>query len=134
VSEELSFTRKMGIHPVAGGAAGLVYPLVLIALALSGGFRSGGDVADPATSVLGAFIFLIAAPTAWVFAIEFIEADRFTVLFVGAMTSLPLWWLLGSRLARTADDWRQWIVRYLRISVGWSLLVLLVTILVVGWQ
>jgi hypothetical protein len=134
VGEELSFTRKTGIHPVAGGAAGLVYPLLLISVALTGGFRQGGDIADPATSILGAFLFLIAAPTAWVFAIEFIEADRFTVLFVGAMTSLPLWWLLGSRLARTAEDWRQWTVRYLRISVGWSVLVLLAVILVAGWQ
>lgn len=134
MGEELSFTRKMGIHPVAGGAAGLVYPLLLIALALTGGFRHGGDVADPATSILGAFVFLIAAPTAWVFAIEFIEADRFTVLFVGAMTSLPLWWLLGSRLARLAEDWKRWIVRYLRISLVWSLLVLLAVLLIVGWQ
>lgn len=134
MGEELSFTRKAGPHPVAAGAAGLAYPLLLIGLALTGGFRQGGDVADPATSILGAFIFLIAAPTAWVFAIEFIEADRFTVLFVGALTSLPLWWLLGSRLAVAADDWGQWTVRYLRISVGWSLFVLVLVVVVAGWQ
>ena len=134
MSEELSFTRKTGLHPVAGGAAGLVYPLVLMAVALTGGFRSGGDLADTATSILGAFLFTVAAPTTWLFRIPFIEADRFTVLFVGAMTSLPLWWLLGARLAITAADWRQWVVRYLTISLAWSVLVLVVAILVTGWQ
>ena len=44
MSEELSFTRKASLHPVAGGAAGLIYPIVLMALALSGGFRQGGDL------------------------------------------------------------------------------------------
>lgn len=134
MGEELSFTRKTGLHPVAGGAAGLVYPLLLIGISLTGGFRQGGDFSDPAISILGAFIFLIAAPTAWVFAIDFIEADRFTVLFVGTMTSLPLWWLLGARLATTAESWVQWTGRYLRIAVGWSILVLLLAIAVAGWR
>ena len=134
MGEELSFTRKVGLHPVAGGAAGLVYPLALMALALTGGFRSGGDLADPATSILAAFIFLIAAPTAWVFAIDFIEADRFTVLFVGAMTSLPIWWLLGARIALVVDDWRHWISRYLWISIGWTVFALLAIVVAVGWS
>ena len=134
MSEELSFTRKAGLHPVSGGVAGLVYPLVLMAVALTGGFRNGGDLADTATSILGAFLFTIAAPTTWVFRIPFIEADRITVLFVGAMTSLPLWWLLGARIAVHSDDWRQWSIRYIAACLGWSVLVLLVAIVVTGWS
>ena len=134
MSEELSFTRKAGLHPVAGGAAGLVFPIVLMAVALTGGFREGGDLSDTATSILGAFLFTVAAPTTWIFRIPFIEADRFTVLFVGAMTSLPLWWLLGARLATTAADWRQWAIRYLVAALSWSVLVLLIAIVITGWS
>jgi hypothetical protein len=67
-------------------------------------------------------MFLVAAPTAWILAIDFIEAERFTILLFGAATSLPLWAIAGGLLASLSTTWRQWIVRYLALCAVWTTL------------
>ena len=106
----------------------LLYPLVLMGFALSVGFRGSGDVTGLATAILGAILFLVAAPTTWVFAIDFIEASRFTVITVGAFTSLPLWYLLGSRLASGAENGLTWLKRYTIFCGVWTVLTFLLMV------
>jgi len=101
----------------------------LIGLGLSVGFRGSDDVTGFATAFLGAILFLVAAPTTWVFAIDFIEASRFTVFTVGAVTSLPLWYLLGSRMARRAENWLTWLKRYTIFCGLWTVLTLVLVVL-----
>jgi hypothetical protein len=108
-----------------GGAAALVYPTVLVILSMSAGFRAGGDYTDLATSFLGAILFLVAAPTGWLFAIDFIDAGRFTVIASAVVTSIPLWWMLGVWLARASDHWTEWTVRYLGVCLAWTVAQLL---------
>ena len=102
----------------------------LVIAALGVDFRAVGDGSDIATAVLATFMFLLAAPTAWLFAIDFIEAGRFTVVFVGVITSFPIWFLLGAKLAQAASHWGEWIGAYLKICVVWTVLwIILVQIL-----
>ena len=68
--------RRGGLPRWVGGILGLLYPVILAAGALSVGFDRVGDMADLAASVLAVGLFLIAAPTAWLFTVEFIEAGR----------------------------------------------------------
>ncbi len=101
-------------------------------LAIGVGFRQGGGEAEFGASFAAAVMFLVAAPTAWVFAIEFIEAGRFTVMLIGALTSLPLWALAGAILARFSTSWRQWAVRYFAMCATWLTLYVLVIGLIAG--
>ena len=118
---ELSFAaRRRRLRRGWGGLAALSYPVGLILLSLAVGWRRGGDVADIATSFLAALLFLVAAPTAWIFAFEFIDVSRFTILFVGTATSLPLWYLVGSRLADASQTWWSWMRRYVLLALAWT--------------
>ncbi len=105
-----------------GGILALTYPLLLTAGVISVGFDRVGDMADLAASVLAVGLFLIAAPTAWIFTVEFIEAGRLLVVTSALATSLPLWYLAGSRLAYFATSWMLWLRRYIVICVVWSAL------------
>lgn len=107
---------------LGGGLGALSFPLVLIVLAIGAGFGSGGDMTDPATSFLGALLFVVAAPTSWLFAIPFIDADRLTVVLASGVTSLALWGLLGRRLAARSDHWPAWVSRYLTYCGAWIVL------------
>lgn len=121
MARQVSFTRpRTPVSHAAGGLAGLGYPVVLVALALDVGFRHGGDMADIATSFLGTILFLTAAPTAWIFSIDFIEVSRFTVIVAGMLSSFPLWWLVGTRLTDGASNWLVWLRRYATIAVVWT--------------
>ena len=71
-------------------------------------------------------MFLVAAPTAWILAIDFIEAERFTILLFGAATSLPLWAIVGNLLAAISSSWRQWMVRYVAVCAVWTTLYVVV--------
>jgi hypothetical protein len=83
-------------------------------------------VAEFGASFAAAVMFLVAAPTAWVFAIDFIEAERFTVLLFGIVTSLPLWAIAGAALATFAESWRRWTLRYVALCAVWTTLYVLV--------
>lgn len=99
-----------------------------MAVGLSVGFRGTTDASDLATAILGAILFLVAAPTSWVFAIEFIEASRLTVITVGALTSLPLWFLLGVRLAMRSDNWPTFLKRYAIFCGLWTITVFILIV------
>ena len=108
--------------------AALLYPLSLMGVALSVSFRGSSDASGLATAFLGAILFLVAAPTTWVFAIDFIEASRLTVLATGGLTSLPLWFLLGSRLSLRVENWSTWLKRYTIFCSLWTVLVLVLLV------
>jgi hypothetical protein len=114
-----------------GGLAAFAYPLALTALALSVGFNRVGDMTDIAASLLATMVFLVAAPTAWIFTVDFIEAGRLLVVASALATSLPLWYLAGSRLAYFADNWGTWLQRYAVMCVVWNV-VNVVLIVVIG--
>ena len=124
---DLSFTATRGGVPrIGAGVAALAFPVLLIAIAVDVGFRSGGDMGDLAGSFLGAILFLVAAPTGWVFSIEFVDAGRFTVLFTAMLTSLPLWYVAGSFLATLSESWLEWLKRYGAVCLSWSSLSFLI--------
>jgi hypothetical protein len=129
VTSDISFTPRQGVGRRFGGALALFYPLMLMGFALSVGFRGSNDVSGLATAILGAILFLVAAPTTWVFAIDFIEASRFTVITAGALTSLPLWYLLGSRLAGGAENWLTWLKRYAIFCGLWTVMTFVLMVL-----
>jgi len=85
-------------------------------------------MADLAASILAVVLFLIAAPTAWIFTVDFIEAGRLLVVTSALVTSLPLWFIVGSRIADYATGWAIWLRRYVVICIVWSVLNILVLI------
>lgn len=104
-----------------GGLAALAYPALLIGLSLSVGFRRGGDLTDFGASFVGSILFLVAAPLAWVFAFEFIDVTRFTVLVVGSLSGAVLWYQLGRAIADRSNTWAGWSKRYLIFCVAWTM-------------
>ncbi len=121
--------RRGGLPRWVGGILALSYPLVLAAGALSVGFDRVGDMADLAATILAVGLLLIAAPTAWIFTVEFIEAGRLLIVVSALLTSLPLWFMLGSRLALFATGWAIWLRRYVVFCLVWSVLNVLLFIL-----
>jgi len=113
-----------------GGFLAFAYPLILVVGALGVGFQRTGDMADLAASVLAVGLFLIAAPTAWVFTADFIEAGRLLVVTSALLTSLPLWYMLGSRLAFAASSWLAWVRNYVIVCIVWSVCNVLLFILI----
>jgi len=122
MSQDISFSPRIGLHRTQAGVLALTYPLILITLTIGVGFRQGGGAAEFGASFAASVMFLIAAPTAWILAIDFIEAERFTILLFGAATSLPLWAIAGNVLAAISSSWRQWIVRYIAVCAVWTTL------------
>jgi hypothetical protein len=121
VNDNVSFApRRRTIAPISGGILALTYPAVLVILALSTGFRRGGDMTEFAATLAGTVLFLIAAPTSWVLSFSFIDVTRFTVLLFGIATSAPLWWILGVSIARRSDSLVEWARRYAFVCVGWT--------------
>lgn len=117
----MSFARRrQNVAPGLGGVLGLMFPFVLVVAALSVGFRSGGDMGDFAASIAGAVLLLIALPTAWVLSFPFIDVTRFTVLVFGIATSAPIWYIVGSVIARRSGMWRTWLRSYGVFCVAWS--------------
>ncbi len=86
-------------------------------------------MSDLAASILAVGLFLIAAPTAWLFTVEFIEAGRLLIVTSALVTSLPLWFMVGSRLAYFAPSWVLWLRRYVVVCLVWSVLNVLLFIL-----
>ena len=128
---DLSFApRRLGPSRGKGGLAGLTYPAILVLMALGVGFRRGGDMNDLAASFLSALLFLIACPTSWVFAFDFIEVTRFTVLAVGVLTSFPLWYAVSAALAERADFWGEWLRWYVTTCLVWTVAMILLVALI----
>ncbi len=121
VNGDVSFApRRRAVRRGWGGAAGLVYPTLLVVLGLSVGFLQAGGPTELAASFLGALLFLTAAPTAWIFAFSFIEVTRFTVIAVGVLTSFPLWYLTSAGIADRSQSWGLWLRRYTTFAALWT--------------
>lgn len=120
--------RKETLPRGLGGIVGLVYPSTLVALATGVEFSTQGGLRGFGTAFMGALLFVIAAPTSWLFAVDFIEAGKFTVIAFGVATSFPLWFLVGAGLASVSRHWAEWAGRYVMVAAIWSV----VTLLIVG--
>lgn len=126
---DLSFApRRRTLSRGLAGLFALGYPTLLVLLAVSVGFRRAGELTDLAASFLATLLFLVAAPTSWVFAFPFIEVTRFTILSVGVLTSFPLWYAVGAALADASPSWPVWLRRYLVVAIGWTIF----TIVMIG--
>jgi len=126
MSRDLTFaSSRRSVSRLWGGLVALVYPILLIGLVLATGFRRSGDPTDIAASFLGAVLFLVAAPSAWVFAFDFIDVSRLTVLLLGTLTSLPLWYLAGAAIAERTESRLQWLRRYAGSAIAWTSAMLL---------
>jgi len=101
--------------------AALAYPMVMVVMAFAVGARRGGDLQDFAASFVAAVMFVIALPTTWLLSFDFVEVSRATVLIFGVVTSLPLWYLLGTALGARASTWGRWFRRYLTVSLIWTM-------------
>jgi hypothetical protein len=99
----------------------LSYPIVMVVMALAVGPREAGDLQDVASSFIAAVMLVIALPTSWFLSFDFIDVSRTTVVIFGAVTSLPLWYLLGTALAVRSETWGRWLRRYVTIALVWTL-------------
>jgi len=107
---------------IVGGIAAWAFPIAVTVLVLRGSLRANGDMTDIATTLLGAMMYRVAVPTAWIFAVDFIEAGRLLALSTTLATSLPLWYLVGARLAEYSYRWAEWVRRYIVLCLVWSAL------------
>lgn len=120
MTADLSFTTKRGgLSRLVGGISALIYPLALTVLAVGQGF-AGSSLSGIASAFLAAILFLIAAPTAWVLAFDFIDVSTFTTVSFGLISSLPIWYFVGSAIAGAARDWWEWGRRYATVCIVWT--------------
>ena len=133
---DVSFAPKRTlVGRIRGGIAALAYPLILVMVSLSVGFRKAGDLQDFAASFVASILTVVALPTVWFVSFDFIELTRMTVLGFGLLTSLPIWYLLGAFIGERAGSWGTWIRAYLTACLVWTLanfIVLAVIASVVG--
>jgi len=121
-ADRVSFApRRTTVGRTTAGLMALSYPIVMIVMALAAGFREAGDLQDLASSFIAALMLVIALPTTWFLSFDFIEVSRTTVVIFGAVTSLPLWYVLGTALAVRSETWGLWIRRYATVALIWTL-------------
>ena len=121
MKNDVSFApRRQTVSPLIGGVVALLYPLSIIVIALSVGFRRSGEMGEFAATMAASVLFLVAAPTTWVLSFSFIDVTRFTVIVFGLVTSLPLWFLVGTALTRGVFEWITWAKRYVVVVVAWT--------------
>lgn len=121
-SDRVSFApRRTTVGRTAAGLMALSYPIVMVVMALAVGPREAGDLQDVALSFIAAVMLVIALPTSWFLSFDFIDVSRTTVAIFGAVTSLPLWYLLGTALAVRSETWGRWLRRYVTIALVWTL-------------
>jgi len=118
--------RRTTVGRTTAGLLALAYPLLMVVMALSVGFREPGDLQDFAASYIAAVMFLIALPTTWFMSFDFIEVSRTTVVIFGLATSLPLWYVLGTFLAARSANWGRWFRLYVTVAMAWTLANLLI--------
>ena len=118
--------RRTTVGRTTAGLLALGYPLLMVLMALSVGFRELGDLQDLASSYIAAVMFLIALPTTWFMSFDFIEVSRTTVVIFGLVTSLPLWYVLGTFLAARSAHWGRWFRLYVTVAMAWTLANLLI--------
>lgn len=105
----MGYPTSRRVPPLVGGLVALLIPGLLIAIAVRVGFGIHDDVA---TAFLATLLVGLAAPIAWLFAIDFIDASPLTVLVIGTVSSFPLWYLLGAALANRSSSVANFANRY----------------------
>lgn len=101
----------------------LSWPLITIVLALGSMRGSVTGLTDPSTPLVAGLLFLMALPTTWLFAI--LNLDAVVAVVLGVVTSLPLWFYLGGRLAVASPSWATWWRRYVMIALAWAVVAIL---------
>jgi hypothetical protein len=121
-SDRVSFApRRTTVGRTTAGLIALSYPIVMVVMALAVGPRRAGGLQGIASSFIAAVMLVIALPTSWFLSLDFIDVSRTTVVVFGAMTSLPLWYVLGTALAVRSETWGRWLRRYTTIALVWTL-------------
>ncbi len=121
-SDRVSFApRRTTVGRTTAGLMALSYPILMMVLALAVGFREAGEFQDIASSFIAALMVVIALPTTWFLSFDFIEVSRTTVVIFGAVTSLPLWYVLGTALAVRSETWGRWMRSYATVALLWTL-------------
>lgn len=120
---------------------GLIVPAVPLISGVSVILRScpSGGLECIGRFLTGAFLIVAAAPTALILAPIAAWIDTGTVvtagtIALGALTSAPLWWLAGRRVARSvsAEETRPWatfLFRWFGVCGAWFAFALAVAIL-----
>lgn len=122
VSDRVSFApRRTTVGRTTAGLIALSYPILMVVMALDVGPRAAGDLQDVASSFIAAVMLVIALPTSWFLSFDFIDVSRTIVVVFGAVTSLPLWYVLGTALAARSETWGRWVRRYVTIALAWTL-------------
>jgi hypothetical protein len=93
----------------------------MVVMALAVGSREPGNLQDFAASFVAAVMLVIALPTTWFLSFDFIEVSRTTVVVFGLVTSLPLWYVLGTALAVRSENWGRWFRLYVTVAMAWTL-------------
>lgn len=78
---------------------------------------------DPATPLVAGLLFLLAVPTTWIFAV--LRLAPVVDVALGVITSFPLWFFLGTRLALVSWSWGQFWARYVAWAIGWAVAAML---------
>lgn len=121
-TDRVSFApRRTMVGRTTAGLMALSYPIVMVVMALAVGPREAGDLQDVASSFIAALMLVIALPTSWFLSFDFIDVSRTTVVIFGIVTSLPLWYVLGTALAVRSETWGRWLRRYATIALMWTL-------------
>jgi hypothetical protein len=124
VTRQFSFASRRGGLPTGrGGLFALSWPLITIALALGSMRGEVRGLTDPAAPLVAGLLFVLAAPTTWLFALARLAPVVTVVL--GVVTSFPLWFLLGSRLAAASWTWGEWWRRYAAWAIGWAVVAMI---------
>lgn len=121
-SGNVSFApRRTSVGRTTAGLLALTYPLLMVVMALAVGSREPGNLQDFAASFVAAVMLVIALPTTWFLSFDFIEVSRTTVVVFGLVTSLPLWYVLGTALAVRSENWGRWFRLYVTVAMAWTL-------------
>jgi zinc transporter ZupT len=121
-SGNVSFApRRTSVGRTTAGLLALAYPLLMVVMALAVGSREPGNLQDFAASFVAAVMLVIALPTTWFLSFDFIEVSRTTVVVFGLVTSLPLWYVLGTALAVRSENWGRWFRLYVTVAMAWTL-------------
>lgn len=109
---------------IAGGVTALVLPVALSVPAIRALLAGEGVLDEPTAPLLSGVLFLVAAPTLWLWAP--LDLSPGVTVGLSALTSFPLWFALGAWLAGRSRRWRDWWARYLTLALVWTLGFLLI--------
>ncbi len=126
------FTNRRGLPPGRGGLCALIWPLAVIMLALASIRDAATTLTEPSSALLGGLLLLLAAPTTWLFALLPVSATVAVVL--GIVTSLLLWFRVGSALARGTTSWAQWWRRYTLAALGSTIALTLIVAIAASFE